>query len=259
MDVFQDNERKNQIQQIVKALNKANSGLEHEFVVMHCDKTTKKARYQMHGAKAELKIPVHDLKLEEQPLKWQKLEGTFLLDLPYAFDSDETAQLLDSKIDIALAPLENSLDHCLVLFDSTLRPNSEFLDRSIIPKTNTKSSKGKKGQKHKHQEDESDLDDYEDDDGEEIKTHKIQLLIPDELGSITSDEDCLITDKHSRIKIVGKMGVNCYVHPKVTVAEAIEAVRTDIKRSLKGRCQLHCDSLVGEETKGTERLVGHPH
>ncbi|TRY61742.1 hypothetical protein TCAL_09252 [Tigriopus californicus] len=253
-DALQNNERKNQIQQIVKALNQANSALEQDYVILLCDKATKKSRYQLHGSEPAPKVASHDLVLEEHALKWQKLEGTFLLDLPYAFGSEETAQLLDSKIETALASLENSLDHCLVLFDSTLRTNSEFLDRSIIPRTTTKSSKGKKGHKHQAGHDDSDEDDYNDDDGEDVKTHKIQLLIPDELESIAGDEDCIVSDKHSRLKMVGKMGVNCYVHPKITVGEAIEAVRTDIKRSLKGRCQLHCDSLVGEETKGTERL-----
>lgn len=44
-----------------------------------------------------------------------------------------------------------------------------------------------------------------------------------------------------------------YLHEAATVGEAVEAVKTDIIRSLKGRFQMHCDSLVGDDTSGSDQ------
>ncbi len=52
------------------------------------------------------------------------------------------------------------------------------------------------------------------------------------------------------MRLSGRMAVRAYLHPRATVGEAIEAVKEDLLRSLNARCDMHCDSLVGEEIGG---------
>jgi hypothetical protein len=43
------------------------------------------------------------------------------------------------------------------------------------------------------------------------------------------------------------MAIRAYLHPKATVGEAIEALKFDLMKSLRARCDMHCDSLVAED------------
>eukprot|EP00095_Tigriopus_kingsejongensis_P011984 maker-scaffold879_size85478-snap-gene-0.18 protein:Tk11984 transcript:maker-scaffold879_size85478-snap-gene-0.18-mRNA-1 annotation:"hypothetical protein DAPPUDRAFT_302941" len=243
------------VQQILQSLNRARGGQVLDSVVIHCDQRIGRAHYQLQDGQSNARPQIQELKITAAPQKWQKLEGTFLLDLPCAFDMEQTSQLLQKKIDIALKPLEQAVERSIILFDGIIRPDSDCLDPAVMPEKSTKggkSHKGKKGHKHKRVEESSEDEEEPEEDREEgeLKTYQLQILVPDEFESIN---EVLTRDKHSRMKMVGKMAIACYLPPTATIAEAKEAVRTDIKRSLRGRCQLHCDSLVGEETKGTER------
>jgi len=52
------------------------------------------------------------------------------------------------------------------------------------------------------------------------------------------------------MRLSGRMAIRAYLHPRATVGEAIEAVKEDLLRSLTVRCDMHCDTLVGEEMGG---------
>ena len=57
-------------------------------------------------------------------------------------------------------------------------------------------------------------------------------------------------DSGARCKVVGKMAVIAFLHERATVREAAEAVKVDLIRSIRGRIQLHCDSLENTPDKG---------
>ena len=59
------------------------------------------------------------------------------------------------------------------------------------------------------------------------------------------------------MRLSGRMAIRAYLHPRATVGEAIEAVKEDLLRSLNARCDMHCDSLVGEEIGGAGDEVRH--
>ncbi len=54
------------------------------------------------------------------------------------------------------------------------------------------------------------------------------------------------------MRFAGRMHVCAFLHPGATVAEASRAAKVDLMRSLRGRFQMHCDSLVGDETSGSD-------
>ena len=115
-----------------------------------------------------------------------------------------------------------------------------------------KSNKSKKGnQKSKRREENSDDEDEEEDENAAGKRFAVELLLRDD-GANPGFNDATEIDLHSRMKITGKMNTCSFLHPRATVGDAVRAVKTDILRSLRGRIQMHCDSLVGEELKGTE-------
>jgi len=43
------------------------------------------------------------------------------------------------------------------------------------------------------------------------------------------------------------------LHPEATVLEAIEAIKEDLMKTISARLDIHCDSLVGDDTKGTDQ------
>lgn len=50
-----------------------------------------------------------------------------------------------------------------------------------------------------------------------------------------------------RLKLSGKIHVCAFLHSKATVKEATLALKQDILRSLRGRLEMHCDSLISNE------------
>ena len=63
-------------------------------------------------------------------------------------------------------------------------------------------------------------------------------------------DDVEILDVSSRMRLSGRMAIRAFLHPRATVAEAVEAIKTDLLKSLNARCEMPCDSLVGEEVRG---------
>jgi hypothetical protein len=57
------------------------------------------------------------------------------------------------------------------------------------------------------------------------------------------------------MRLSGRMAVRAFLHPRATVGEAVEAVKSDLIKSFSSRCDMHCDSLVGEEIGGASDEV----
>ena len=192
---------------------------------------------------------------------WQVIKANFVLDYPVVFSPDQTEGLtLSGKVDIALQDVKRSISTATVLFDGPGRMHSSsghYLDPTLkISNTNKKDggkkSKGKSSKKHQLNE----SSEYESETEESRKEYTADIL----LGAYPSnDEDeCenaneITIDSGSRLRFCGKMCIRVYMRPRATIKEATHAIKEDILRSLRGRLEMHCDSLVGEETKGTEK------
>nr|CAG4637996.1 EOG090X0BI6 [Chydorus sphaericus] len=73
-----------------------------------------------------------------------------------------------------------------------------------------------------------------------MKTVNVQILIPEK-----EKQEC-----SSDLRFGGQMCIKAYLHGKATVREACQVIKEDILRSLWARCDMHCDSLIGEEQRG---------
>ena len=206
---------------------------------------------------SDIKSAVSEDKITSGP--WQVVKANFILDYPVVFSPDQTEGLtLSAKVDIALEEVKGSISTATVLFDGMKRVHSSsgnYLDPSlkistIIKKDGGKKSKGKSSKKQSYDDDEL-LHETE----PHVKEYTADIL----LGSNRSIEDnChsandVTIDSGSRLRFGGKMCVRVYMRPRSTIKEASNAVKEDILRSLRARLEMHCDSLVGEETKGTEK------
>jgi len=166
--------------------------------------------------------------------------------------------LLKDKVQPALDAIEKSLSSAIILFDGSYCKDNDLLDSRLLKKLeqktgDTKGKKKGKGKKGKRQQQESDSEEEEDDDEieeeEGIKNHEAQILLEED-GLLLKDA---FTDTiHARMRMSGRLAFAAAVDAGATVAEAGAAVRQDIVRSLRARVRMHCDSLVGEETSGSE-------
>jgi len=193
---------------------------------------------------------------------WQVVKANFVLDYPVVFSPDQTEGLtLSGKVDIALESVKKSISTAIVLFDGMKRVHSSsghYLDTS--KKTSTaskkdggKKSKGKSSKKHQNYDETDDESHIET--GTQVKEYTADILLATYL---TAEEDHqapneVTVDSGSRLRFCGKMCVRVYMRPNATIKEATNAIKEDILRSLSARLEMHCDSLVGEETKGTEK------
>ena len=182
-----------------------------------------------------------NIKFEDKPTAWQVVKSNFLLDYPMFFDAQ--CDDLSEKFAKTLSKVHATLDNAIVLFDNEYR--SYARGEMLNPLMKKVEKKGKKSKKSKHVE-----DDEDEDTSCQKQVYNAEVLIDDE--GIDCD-DIEVNESGSRLRLSGKMTVRVYMHPEATVLEAIEAVKEDILRTISARLDIHCDSLVGDETKGTEQ------
>jgi hypothetical protein len=251
-DVFQSNVGMAHCRKLLKTMSDRENKDQKELLIAHGNKGTGRWSFKVLSSSASTAAPKNaDLAVEQESLRWHRLNGTFILDVPVVFDLARTTLLLAEKIEIAFKPLEKNLAKAVVLFDKRLRRPNELLNPSDGARKDAEGGKGKKKGKKHHNFDE---DDHDDDD----KTFVVEVLLEEDvtlLGEGVLDE-CVTETAHSRLRLGGRLAVCAFVPTGATVAEATYAVAADIMRSLRGRCEMHCDSLVvGDEASGTEGEV----
>jgi len=151
------------------------------------------------------------------------------------------------------------LDNAMVLFDQEYRPFSrgELLNPAM-KKAAEKSGKGsgggkKSGGKKSRRGGKNQEENEEDEEAEKVcqkKVYNAEILIDDEADDC---QDLEVQDSGSRLILSGKMTLRVYLHPEATVLEAVEAIKEDLMRTISARLDIHCDSLVGDDTKGTDQ------
>ncbi len=261
VDVFSSVEGMAHVQRVLKAIHNTEGSHKSDgelMSVIHVDKSTKKVTAKMADPfqSGPLTLQTVKFKVEEGRVHWQKVQGTFLLDVPIAFGQSDVDLLLQEKVEAALKPLAKCVQSSVVIFDGSYRMNDDLLDLSReASKTKKGGSAAKKGRRI--ESDES-SDEDEENDERKLKTYEIELLLQDDIDLLGGKEDCSVTTIHSRMRFAGKMFLCAFLHPDATVGEAAAAIRQDLIRSLRGRLQMHCDSLVGEETNGSdvEEVIG---
>jgi len=189
---------------------------------------------------------------EVADLQWLCLKANLILDQPLAFTEEKTDCPLNEKLEAAVKKLEISLNEATMLLNGQFRKNSDLLyAKSSKKETGSKGKKGKKGQyKDDSTATEASCDENLDEPGyKSIKDFEVDILFADSCSSL---DDCVISEVKAKMQIMGRMCARAFVHQNATVEQAIKALKEDILRTFKGRLDMHCDSLVGDEMRGTD-------
>lgn len=174
--------------------------------------------------------------------KWHCLKSTFILDTPVAFTQQQTEWPLKQKLEVALAKVNGSLEKAVVLLNGCFKPDNELLEQ---PSNKKKSKKNTTTSSEDSEDDSSEANR-----GRHVVEYEADILTDESINNL--QEECGEEQVHSNMRIVGRMSLRAFVHQKATYGEAFVALKQDVMRALSARLDMHCDSLVGEEMRGTE-------
>jgi len=155
---------------------------------------------------------------------WIELYCTLNVEFSLGLSDSESSASLRQQLETGIGIYCKAVKQSLCLFDNKLLPDSDPLESS-----------GKAAGKKKHNQVTSE---------ERIKTVNVQVLIP-EIESKSEKQEC-----SSDLRFGGQMCIKSYIHGKASVGEACQVVKEDILRSLWARCDMHSDSLIGDEQRG---------
>jgi len=154
---------------------------------------------------------------------WIELFCTLNVEFNIGLSDSESSLSLRQQLEAGISIYSKAIKQSLCLIDNKLVPDSDLLEGS--------KEKGKKKQNQVSSE-------------ERIKTVNIQVLIP-EIEAKSEKQEC-----SSDMRFGGQMCIKSYIHGKATVGEACQVIKEDILRSLWARCDMHSDSLIGDEQRG---------
>lgn len=181
---------------------------------------------------------------EETEMTWFCLKANLILDQSLAFTEEKTDCPFKDKLAAAVFKLQKSLDNAKMLINGELKQESDLLDKKQ-QKSNKKSST--KGRKNHHQSETDQSCDELEFNERGLKEFNVDILLDDVIS-----DDCIVSDVKSRMHLTGRMSARAFVHQSSTVDQGLLALKTDILRSFKARLDLHCDSLVGDDMRGTD-------
>ncbi|XP_046441954.1 protein odr-4 homolog [Daphnia pulex] len=159
---------------------------------------------------------------------WIELQCTTNVEFFIGLSDSESSGTLRQQLETGIDLYSKAVKQCISLFDGKILSDSDLLDDA-----STEKSTGKKKSSKQHNSSE-----------ERMKTINVQILIP-EIETKQEKQEC-----SSELRFGGLMCIKAYVHGKATVREAGQVIKEDILRSLWARCDMHCDSLIGEEQRG---------
>lgn len=157
-----------------------------------------------------------ELKAQEKPLEFVRLDSSLILDLPVA--RTEEKELVDDLVP-AVKKLEENLEHTIFVFGNKL-----LQDKDVLGKPFDFDKKKGKG-KNKNES----LDEEDDMNAQTIIN--VELLMTDSL----CPQNVEIQNSVVRMKVAGKLCSRVYLAPGATVTFAKKEIVIDILRSMRTR------------------------
>ena len=123
-DIFQSTVGMTHIRKLLGTLAAKQDLSGQEMAILHLD--NKSGNVQVNAkwldtSSAISNLKPAELKFESEPIKWLRVEGDFLLDLPVALDEAQTSEMLNEKVENALVPLVRSIQNAHVLLNNRFR------------------------------------------------------------------------------------------------------------------------------------------
>ena len=157
-----------------------------------------------------------ELKAQEKPLEFVRLDSGLILDLPVA--RTEEKELVDDLVP-AMKKLEENLDHCIFVFGNKLLQDKDVLGKPF----DIDKKKGKGKNKNESLDEEDDMN------AQTIVN--VELLMTDSL----CPQNVEIQNSVVRMKVAGKLCSRVYLAPGATVNFAKKEIVIDILRSMRTR------------------------
>ena len=144
--------------------------------------------------------------------------------------------------------LEQTLEQSVMLINGKSMGNEEVLI-PLKAKESSKKAVGKKASKETCSEISCDDDTDGCNEYRSIKDFEVDILFGEKCSDL---QETVVSEVCAKMRIMGRMSARAFVSPQVSVETALKYLKLDILRTFKARLEMHCDSLVGEETAGTD-------
>lgn len=236
-DIFSESSSQSKLNSLIQSLTKAldqnpnlygNSPSAEKLVLHLIGGTNKFVCKSLDVSNTAVQFRSTDCKFSGS-LKWHELDSQYDFDLnpSYLISNQMSNQPLKKHLQEVLDIVSKGVLKSLCTIDGEVRKDEDNLE--VADSKNTKEDKKTK----------------------ENKTFQVNLYIPSE----TSESDLSVCTVMEEMKCTGVLASRVYLHQKATVAEALKAVKEDIIRSFAARVEMHCDSLVEEETGSPEEMM----
>ncbi|KAK2180449.1 hypothetical protein NP493_442g00009 [Ridgeia piscesae] len=164
--------------------------------------------------------------------RWQRLDSTMSIDWFIPVAETALCDTLSSQIQNGLSGYCENVWNSLATIDGRILPAEAMLSQS------SQSSGPPHGGKRRKQK------------GEQPTPAAVQRYTVALFAQMPPSDvvpQATITDCGAQMIVRGNISSRAFVHGKATVAEATQAVKADIVRSLTSRCQLLCEDLLQTE------------
>ncbi|XP_063985468.1 protein odr-4 homolog [Diachasmimorpha longicaudata] len=240
-DCFSDNDSTQRLKFIISSLHKnfqSNSYLyghnPRESLILAFNSSTHRFVCKSFDVKSNSSLKSADWKFEAKITKWYQLETRLDFDQTFPIADGQESETLKQQLQKILKDVAGVVNSSLVIIEGDRRLPDELIQ--II-------GNQKKKERKESKSNESDASD---------KSLQAAIYVP---CSKKSDREIREVNCAASIRLVGQIGSQTFVHQKSTVAEATDAIKQDIMRSLASRLEMHWDSLLEEDNELPEDNV----
>ncbi|XP_043271626.1 protein odr-4 homolog isoform X2 [Venturia canescens] len=173
-------------------------------------------------------------KFQSKVTKWHRLDTQMDLDKTFPISNEDNAKTLKKQLQDILKNTAASINSAQAVIEGEVRSLDDLVE--IVGKKKKDQKESVKGREINPDE----------------KSLRVELYIPYPEKSCTSMD---IVSCCGSIRLIGQLVSRTFVHEKASIAEATDAVKEDIMRSLATRLEMHWDSLIEEEDGSPEENI----
>ncbi|XP_035685477.1 protein odr-4 homolog [Branchiostoma floridae] len=206
---------------------------QHRIVLQICSVTKKFTTKTFNVVDPRDSGTVAEWKFQSFVSQWPLLHTAVTVNINIPVLRGEATKTLHQQLDTSIGPFCECIMQGLCTFNGVLRKGDQPLQAQEPPQ-------GKKGHgKGKGRHKESKTSHQPTSDGPEMFC--VQILSK---ATNNKSKEAMVTECGGTVFIRGLIQARAYVHSKATVAQASQAIREDVVRSLTARCELLAEDVL---------------
>ncbi|XP_078685967.1 protein odr-4 homolog isoform X1 [Branchiostoma floridae x Branchiostoma belcheri] len=206
---------------------------QHRIVLQICSVTKKFTTKTFNVVDPRDSGTVAEWKFQSFVSQWPLLHTAVTVNINIPILRGEATKTLHQQLDTSIGPFCECIMQGLCTFNGVLRKEDQPLQAQEPPQSKKGHGKGKgrhKETKTSHQPTS---------DGPEMFC--VQILSK---ATTNKSKEAMVTECGGTVFIRGLIQARAYVHSKATVAQASQAIREDVVRSLTARCELLAEDVL---------------